>query len=356
MQVQKVSSSLWIVQCPVSDFKIKMLNAPKKVSGLKNYANASFFGYFDESNPKAHFTLPIGHVVCDLDLPQFDKRVARNYWCDYYMKQRGPSNGNKVAFDGSAWNYLNDQFHGKSLTTLTIKNGVANIVDLKSMDLSYTYAIMGVPLMKEGNDVSWANYVKKQGWYGSELYGTYHTILAIKKANDTNVYVIGWRSTSGNMVSSGEAYKMLKKYGFYSAIKLDGGGSFLLDVNGSRMQTSENRQIDTIVMFEPSNTTEISPVSSSTTTIPAETKLAPQNPYTVPKRVIKQGCIGSDVKWVQWFCHKLGYAGSSQTLDKFCDGSFGPGTKKAVMAMQKGLGLSADGCAGPATQAKLKTL
>ena len=357
MQVQKVSSSLWIVTCPVSDFKVKMLNAPKKVSGLKNYANASFFQGYDEVNPKAHFTLPIGHVVCDMDLPQFKTSIARDYWCDHYMKERGPRNGTKQAFDGTAWNFQNKQFHGKDLTTLTIRNGAANIANLTSMDLSYKYAVMGVPLMLNGADVSWANYVKKQGWYGSELYGTYHTILAIKKPNDTNVYIIGWRSTSGNMISSGEAYRMLKKYGFYAAIKLDGGGSYIMDVNGSRMQTAENRQINTIVMFGPSGTEKpVSPVT--TVTIPVSTKktVVSTNPYTAPTRVLRKGYSGNDVKWLQYQLDGLGFATKGQNQTMFCDGSFGPGTRTCVMNWQRAYGLSADGIFGPASRAKMITL
>ena len=268
MNVNKVSSTFWIVECPVSDFRVTMLNAAKKVSGKKNYANASFFSYFDEKSPKGHFTLPIGHVVCDCNL---DTSKGNHYWCNHYMRERGPSSGSKCCFDGSAWSYMNPQFHGKSLTTLTVKNGVANIQDLKTVDLSYTYAVMGVPLMKNGADVSWANYVKPQGWLGSELYATYHTILAIKEPNAKVIYIIGWKSTTGNLVSSGEAYKKLKTYGFYSAIKLDGGGSMVLDVNGSRMATAENRHINTIIEFGPRSTTTRTTTNTTVSTTTSTT-------------------------------------------------------------------------------------
>lgn len=331
MNVNKVSSTFWIVECPVSDFRVTMLNAAKKVSGKKNYANASFFSYFDEKSPKGHFTLPIGHVVCDCNL---DTSKGNHYWCNHYMRERGPSSGSRCCFDGSAWSYMNPQFHGKSLTTLTIKNGVANIQDLRSIDLSYTYAIMGVPLMKNGADVSWANYVKPQGWLGSELYATYHTILAIKEPNAKVIYIIGWKSTTGNLVSSGEAYKKLKAYGFYSAIKLDGGGSMVLDVNGSRMATAENRHINTIIEFGPrstttqtttnaaaSTTTSTTPSSTSTwasavTTANVNMRSGPSTNYPSLLVVPKGSTIRVDRNYTNSSWHRAAYNGVEGYISK----------------------------------------
>ena len=414
MNVNKVSNSLWIVECPVKDFCVTMLNSPKKVSGKKNFANAHFFQKYDEASPKAEFTLPIGHCVCDVKL---DTSIARHYWCDTYMKKRGPSSGTKVAFDGSNWEFNNKQFHGKMLTTLTVKGGVANIQDLGTVNLSYDYAVMGVPLMLNGKDVIWKNYVKPQGWYGNELYGTYHTILAIKGANAKSIYVIGWKSTTDNMISSGEAYRMLSKYGFYSAIKLDGGGSFIMDIDGSRLQTFENRLINTVIEFGPTSGTTTATTSGSsagstkktgkttanlnmrtgpgqnytsihvipkgatvtintgasssswynvtyggktgycsasyiTTVSATSTKLVSQNPYSAPTRTLKRGCSGNDVKWLQWMLVKLNVAPPPGSID----GSFGPSVYKSVVAWQKANGLSADGSFGPASRAKMLAL
>ena len=241
------------------------------------------------------------------------------------------------------------------------------------------------------------------------------------------------------MVSSGEIYKKLKSLGVYSAIKCDGGGSFIMDVNGNRLQTSENRQINAIVKFGPGSTTATTTPGTSTSTssgtalktnakttanlnmrrgpgtayasitvIPksstiavdtsysnvswykvmyngntgycsksyvsmtsttnessaastastgsagAATKYASQNPYPVPTRALQQGAAGSDVKWLQWMLHKLGYG--SCTLVSYVDGSFGPGTKKSVQNWQKAYGLSADGSFGPDSRAKMITL
>lgn len=64
-------------------------------------------------------------------------------------------------------------------------------------------------------------------------------------------------------------------------------------------------------------------------------------------RTLRQGSSGSDVKELQTILKKLGYLSGS------ADGKFGAATKKAVVALQKARGLTADGVAGSKTFAKL---
>ena len=96
-------------------------------------------------------------------------------------------------------------------------------------------------------------------------------------------------------------------------------------------------------------------------TTPASTTSTPSgyaktNPYPVPTRVLKQGCIGNDVKWLQYQLHRLRFGTAGVTLEKFVDGSMGPGTVKSLKAFQSTYGLVADGSCGPVTLAKLKSL
>jgi predicted chitinase len=63
--------------------------------------------------------------------------------------------------------------------------------------------------------------------------------------------------------------------------------------------------------------------------------------------VLKQGSTGPEVKDLQQKLKDLGFD------PKGVDGSFGPGTRAAVITFQKSKGLQADGIAGPATQAAL---
>ncbi len=62
----------------------------------------------------------------------------------------------------------------------------------------------------------------------------------------------------------------------------------------------------------------------------------------------KQGAKGDAVKLLQ---HLLGKNGHPVTVD----GDFGPNTKAATVAFQKGAGLSPDGDAGPLTWTALKS-
>lgn len=69
--------------------------------------------------------------------------------------------------------------------------------------------------------------------------------------------------------------------------------------------------------------------------------------YPVPTRVLKVGCQGDDVKWLQSSLKQLGY---SITVD----GIFGNGTKSKVIAFQKSAGLTQDGIVGPVTRKAIK--
>lgn len=66
---------------------------------------------------------------------------------------------------------------------------------------------------------------------------------------------------------------------------------------------------------------------------------------------IKEGARGNQVKAIQYALNQLGY-GNSGT--KSVDGKFGSGTKSAVRAFQKAMGISADGIVGKNTRAKFR--
>ncbi len=81
------------------------------------------------------------------------------------------------------------------------------------------------------------------------------------------------------------------------------------------------------------------------------------NPYPEPKRSIKRGAVGEDVKYVQWelIAHGIKSAvvnGKSQAL--IIDGKCGPITEAAIKAYQKKYNLEVDGSCGPKTLASLK--
>lgn len=246
MKYYKINNNIHIVEVPVSDFKIIMNDSKKKSALSKNYCNAGFFANFTEN--KQPFTLPVGHLICDYDVTsQYTKK---------YCTERGKFNGNKFTFNSATWSY-NNAFYQKPLSTLLVKDNEAEIKEVSFLPTGYNYAISGIPIMKNGTSVDFESDVKSQGWDSSPLYGTWHIFLGLKKASDT-IYIIGMETLTWNMVKTNEAYNKFKSIGMYDVIKLDGGGSFYLNVNGKAVaSTWEDRRINTIICFDEINNDDI---------------------------------------------------------------------------------------------------
>lgn len=320
-----------IIECQPEEFSVVYVNKAKKnISTASTYVNANFFAA-DQRLDGESFTLPVNHLVCDYEVSSVG--------CDKMNKIRGKFIGGKYYYDSYNYGSPGDQFYRKPLTTFMIKNGKPKIEDMSDMDYSLTYAVAGIPIMKDGNDVKWKTYVKPQGWTGGELYNTYHIFLGLKTNSDT-IYIMNWKSTTSNMIYSGAAYKKFKLMGFSDVIKLDGGGSTIMKYKGSTKQaTLENRKINAIIKvtdkITKDNTPKPNPVNTNT------------NPYPVPNRTLKRGFKGDDVKWLQFQLTKLGFD------PKGIDGYFGTGCHIAVKNYQKSRRLDVDGSVGPVTRAAL---
>lgn len=236
-------SKIHIVEVSPSDFKIVMNDSKKKTALPKNYCNAGFFANFDEKNPngtKEYFTLPVGHLLCDYD--------SKSEWNKFYCNARGTFNGNKYTFDCSTWSY-NNPLYKKAISTLLVNDNKAVIDEVVSIPNGYNYAISGIPIMRDGQDVHLNKFVKIQGWDSSPLYATWHTFIGLKK-NSNSIYVIGMKTSTYNMVATSEAYKKFNKLGMYDVIKLDGGGSFHMNVNGKVVaSTYGDRLINNVISF-----------------------------------------------------------------------------------------------------------
>lgn len=312
-----VSNNIHIAEVPVKDFKIIMVDDKKKNSP-KNSCNAGFFANYHEGNDK--FTLPVGHLVCDYK--------ATSKWTKFYCNERGKFSGDKFTFDSGSFSY-NNEFYGKSQSTLVVNNGKAAIYELANVPKNVNYAIAGVPIMRNGEDVKFATFVKGQGWGGTSLYATWHIFVGIKEENADVIYVMAMKTTKANMISSAEAFKKFKPLGFRDVIKLDGGGSFYFNADGVTKSTLENRRINTIILFGD-------PETKSET-----------NPYKVPNVALKyKNSYKEYNKWLQCELNAHGF-------ECDIDGNFGPATLKQLKAFQESRGLEVDGSCGPATRKAL---
>lgn len=289
-----------IVEVPVKDFAVRLVDKAKKSAYSGNYCNAGFFGNYNEGKDK--FTLPVGHMVAAM--------ATDNKWVNHYCDQRGKVSGGKVVYAEP----------GRTETTLFVRGNLADMGELSAPPEGCAYAIAGVPVLRQGKAVSWAT-AKAQGWEASSLYATWHIFAGYGK-DRSKVTVVALKTTTGNLISSGEGAKKLAALGLTEAIKLDGGGSTILRAGGKTpVCTAGNRRICTVLTFGG-------------------------NPYAAPTKTLAKGNRGDGVRWLQWALTDRGFACT-------VDGSFGPGTKEALMAYQVSAGLVPDGSCGPATRKAL---
>lgn len=289
-----------VVEVQVKDFAVRLVDKAKKTAYSGNYCNAGFFGNYNEGRDK--FTLPVGHTVAAME--------TDNKWVNHYCAQRGKVSGGKLVYAEP----------GRTETTLFVRGNVADMGELSAPPEGCAYAIAGVPVLRQGKAVRWAA-AKAQGWEASSLYATWH-IFAGYGQDRSKITVVALRTTTGNLIASGEGAKKLAALGLREAIKLDGGGSTILRAGGKTpVCTAGNRRICTVLTFGG-------------------------NPYTAPTKALAKGNRGEGVRWLQWELNDRGFSCS-------IDGSFGPGTKEALMAYQVSAGLVPDGSCGPATRRAL---
>ena len=294
------SGNTHIVEIPAKDFAVRLVDRAKKSAYSGNFCNAGFFGNYNEG--KDVFTLPVGHTVSTFE--------AASKWAKHYCEERGKLTDGRLIYAEP----------GRTETTLFIRGGKADMGEVSAPPEGCAYAIAGVPVLRQGRAVSWVE-ARAQGWEASSLYATWHIFAGYGK-DRSKVTVVALKTTTGNLISSGEGAKKLAALGLTDAIKLDGGGSTILKVSGKTpVSTAGNRRICTVLTFGG-------------------------NPYPAPTRTLTKGKRGEDVKWLQWELNDRGFSCA-------VDGSFGPGTKEALMAYQVSAGLTPDGSCGPATRKKL---
>lgn len=217
------------------DFKIKYHDLSKKKGTASTYANGGFFAYFKENG--LNFTLPVANLVCDIDIEKLSA-PAKKYLSPFIFSD-------KLYYGCN--NNQTSQFKNKAVSTLVVPRiGKPYVDDMITPPSDCLYAISGVPTVRKGDDVDYYNYVKRQGWGDSCMYGTYRNWLGIR---DGEIWVISGRTYRNNYIYGMEFWKKVKNEGFDDIICLDGGGSFYCKIDGKAQTTLGTRSVNNLIMF-----------------------------------------------------------------------------------------------------------
>ena len=154
--------------CRADDFSIEYCDRKKKNIPEDRYINGGFFGNYKAASGSL-FTLPVGNLVCDIG----GVDPAAEKYINPYI-----SGGKlRIGCDNNA----SAQYHGRKVSTLVkTRSGKVYVADLSAPPSDAIYAISGVPTVRNGDDVDYYNYVKKQGWDESCMYATYRNWLGIR--------------------------------------------------------------------------------------------------------------------------------------------------------------------------------
>ena len=189
---------------------------------------------------------PSSFEIIPCDSSKKDIAAASYFNCGYFSAEKGGKTipvGN-LASNGQIYSQAKDNagwinVAKKKLTTIyTMNNGKCDIAKTDNLSAinGLKTAISGIPIIVGGKQISLSE-IKSEGYFGNELYETWHGFLGIRSGK--LVYVAmkcGFDAMCWAMVG----------LGIYDAIKLDGGGSFILK-NGRILQaTPENRRIHNI--------------------------------------------------------------------------------------------------------------
>lgn len=232
-------NGMHIIQIPVSKFKIQWWDKGKRATVIKDYFNLGYFAEYSENGKS--FTLPVANLLADIYLDQVEEIPLK------YLREWGKVEGNKVWIDcranGSA------QFKGKSPHTLVVyQDGTVSVDPLNALPSDAVYAVAGAPVMIGGADTSYSRDVLGEGWDSSIVRPTWHGFLGLK--GDGYIYYIGMKTTTSNCFSTSEVYRKLSPLGFRDVIKVDGGGSYILDKDGVNAAVTEgNRRVNNVGRF-----------------------------------------------------------------------------------------------------------
>lgn len=218
------------------DFSILYWDKSKKKGKANSYVNGGFFGYFKEG--VTPFTLPVGNLVADVTQNSSLKYVAEKYWKPYV------SNGK---FRYNIADNASPQFKGHIVTTFIVPAiGMPYVARVSAAPADCRYAVSGIPVIRNGEDVSYSKVVKEEGWDDSPLYATTRNFIGLK---GSTIYIVSGKSTTSNFVATSEVYNTLKDFGFNDLIALDGGGSFYHKFEGKADIIWGDRDVNNLILY-----------------------------------------------------------------------------------------------------------
>lgn len=221
---------------PCKDFSIVYWDKSKKKGTAESYINGGFFGYFKEGN--LDFTLPVGNLVCSVTPESSLKYAVEKYWKPYIS-------AGKFRF-GTA-NNSSEQFKGKAISTFVLpSNGKPYVAEMAAPPAGCRYAISGIPVIRDGADVSYNSFVKPQGWDASPFYATTRNFIGLK---GTAIYIVSGTSKTSNFVATSEVYEAVKAFGFEQLLALDGGGSVYHKYKGKADFVWSDRQVNNLIIY-----------------------------------------------------------------------------------------------------------
>lgn len=218
------------------NFAVQYWDTSKKKGTAQSYINGGFFGYYKSGS--TNFTLPVGNLVADVKSGTVLKAAAEKYWKPYIA--------NGKFRQGTAQN-ASSQFRGKAVTTLVVPlSGSPYIREMAAPPASAKYAVSGIPVIRDGVDVSYARFVVPQGWDTSCLYGTSRNFIGIRKGE---IYIVTGTTKTSNFIASSEVYGDLKSFGFDDLLSLDGGGSYYHKYKGKANTVWSDREVNNIITY-----------------------------------------------------------------------------------------------------------
>ena len=186
-----------------------VFDCPKRSVWVGNYFNAGFFAQNADGS-----TIPVGNLAD----------------CGNIISQ---------SKDNADWINVAK----KKLTTIYTTNaggcGMVQTDDLATIP-DLRAAISGIPIARGGQQVS-MDEIKAEGYDGSELYDTWHGFLGLRE--NYLVYAAA-------KCDYWQMFWILRALGVKDAVKLDGGGSFILHNGYEIAGTSEECRINNCGMWE----------------------------------------------------------------------------------------------------------